>query len=92
MSKRKEKPVLMRLLFSVASFVLLGSLIYMVNAGVNMYSGAFLAAAVLGLGVPSVVSGDGFLEIITGFFEAFFGGLADLVSGIFEAITSVFDF
>ena len=91
MSKRKDKPILMRLLFSVASFVLLGSLIYIVNAGINMYSGALLATAVLGLGVPTVISGDGFLEMITGFFEAFFEGLIDVVAGVFEAITSIFN-
>ncbi|WP_154222958.1 hypothetical protein [Marinicella rhabdoformis] len=90
MSKRKDKPVLMRLLFSVASFVLLGSLIYVLNAGFNLYASTLITSAVLSLAVPSVLSGEGVLEIVTGFFEAFFGGLIDLVAGFFEAIGSIF--
>ncbi len=54
MGNRKDKPIGIRLLSSVAAFLLIGSAIYMLIVGINFYVGAVLVAAVLGLGVPTL--------------------------------------
>lgn len=89
MGNRKSKPIGMRLLSSVAAFLLLGSVIYILVAGFTLYAGAVLAFAVLGLGVPSVSGGDSIMEMIVGFFESFFDGLMEVVGGIIDAISSL---
>lgn len=91
MSRRKEKSAGLRLLSAVASFMLLGAGIYMFFAGVNLYSSAMMTTAILGLGVPAVVAGDGFLEMVIGFFEAFFDGFMEVLGGILEALSSIFN-
>lgn len=90
MGNRKDKPPVMRLLFSLSAFALMGSVIYIIAAGFNAYSSVILVSAVLGLGVPSVASGDGLLDMVSGFFECFFEGIVDVVAGIAEAIGSLF--
>ncbi len=90
MGNRKDKPLQMRLLSSLAAFMLIGSLIYIVFSGLNFYVGALLAAGVLGLGIPSVAAGDSVIEMVAGFFEALIDGIMEVVSGIFDAICSMF--
>ncbi len=90
MSKRKEKPTGLRILSSISAFVLIGTGIYMFFAGINLYSGAIITSAILGLGVPSVMTGEGILEIIGGFFGAFFDGLMEVFGGILDFIGSIF--
>ena len=90
MGNRKSKPIGVRLLSSVAAFLLIGSVLYIFIAGINLYSGAVLASAVLGLGVPSVSAGESVMEMIAGFFETFFDGLMEVIGGIFDAISSLF--
>ncbi|MCX7552274.1 hypothetical protein OS175_00160 [Marinicella sp. S1101] len=91
MSRRKERSAGLRLLSAVASFVFLGAGIYMFFAGVNLYNSALMTSAVLGLGIPAVVAGDGFLEMVVGFFEVFFDGLMEVVGGVLEALSSIFN-
>lgn len=90
MGNRRDKTIGNRLLSSVAAFVLVGSTIYIFVAGINFLAGAVLAAAVLGLGVPSVSAGESLFEIIAGFFESFFDGLMEVIGGIFDAVSSIF--
>ena len=90
MANRKEKHNGLRLLSSVSAFLLIGVVIYIVLAGFDMYSTALLTTAILGLGVPSVITGDGFLEVISGFFEAFFDGVMEVVGGILDFFGSLF--
>ena len=90
MRNRKDKPLKLRLLATVGSFLLIGSVIYIIVAGLNLYAGAVVAAALIGLGAPSVAAGDSFLEVIAGFFEALLEGVMEVVSGIIDAISSIF--
>lgn len=90
MGNRKDKPIGMRLLSSVAAFLLIGSAVYIFVAGINFFVGAVLAAAVLGLGVPSVSAGESLFEMIMAFFESFFDGVMEVIGGIFDAISSIF--
>jgi hypothetical protein len=49
-----------------------------------------MAAGFLGLAAPSVASGEDFVDMIAGFFEALIDGVAEIISGIFESIASLF--
>ncbi len=90
MSKRKEKSIDLRILSSLSAFLLLGAGLYVLFVGINLYSGAIITSAVLGLAVPGIMTGDGILEMIGGFFEAFFDGLMEVFAGILDFIGSIF--
>lgn len=91
MRSRKEKPIAMRFLSAISAFLLIGTVIYIFIVGVSFYSGAVLATAVLGLGVPSISAGEGIIEMIIGFFESFLDGIMEVIGGIFDAISSIFN-
>ena len=90
MGNRKDKSIGLRLLSSVSAFLLIGVVIYVVFAGFNLYSTALLTTAILGLGVPSAIAGEGFFEIVLGFFETFLDGLMEVVGGILDFFGSLF--
>jgi len=90
MGNRKDKSIGLRLLSSVSAFLLVGIVIYIVFAGFNLYSTTLLTTAILGLGVPSVIAGEGFFEVVLGFFEAFLDGVMEVVGGILDFIGSIF--
>jgi len=90
MRNRKDKSIGMRLLSLIGTFLLIGSVIYIFAAGINFYSGVVLSTAILGLGLPAVITGEGVMEVIAGFFESFLDGLMEVVGGIFDAISSIF--
>ena len=90
MGNRKDKPIGMRFVSTIATFLLIGSAIYIFVSGFTFYSGAVLSAAGLGVGVPAVSAGEGVLDIIAGFFESFLDGLMEVIGGIFDAISSIF--
>jgi len=82
--------MVVRVLSSVAAFLILGSLIYIYMAGVGFMSGSLFVGAVSGLGVLGVIEGDGVLDMMACFFESFFDGLMEVIGGIFDIISSVF--
>ncbi len=90
MGNRKDKPMGLRLLSSVAAFLLIGSVVYILVSGISFYSSAILVAAILGLGGPSVTAGEGIVEMIVGFFESFLDGIMEVIGGIFDVIGSIF--
>ncbi len=91
MGNRKDRPVAMRFLCAVAAFLLIGAAVYVFVAGMDLYVGAVLAASVLGLGVPAVAAGESFWEMIVGFFEAFIDGVMEVIGGIADALSSLFN-
>ena len=90
MGNREDKPTWMRILSSVASLMLIGSLVFILVAGFNLYVASVLTTGGIGLAAPSIGSAEGFLDMIIGFFEAFIEGIMEIIFGIFEAITSIF--
>lgn len=90
MANRKDRQIGLRLLSSLAAFLLIGVAVYILMAGMTLYAGVVLAASVLALAVPSVSAGESFLEMITGFFELFLDGVMEVIGGIAEAIASLF--
>lgn len=92
MEDKEQKPLLFRLLTSIGSLMLIGSLVYIVVAGIDYYSGVILAVAFLGLAGPCVVAGEGVFEILAGFVEIFVEGLTTALEGVVEALGSLFNF
>ncbi|RDX36399.1 hypothetical protein DZA50_04875 [Kangiella sp. HD9-110m-PIT-SAG07] len=90
LGSRKDKSIGARALSSVASLMLIGSIVFVIIAGFNLYVTSILATGILGLAVPSVMSGENVLDMVIGFFEAFVEGIMEAVFGIFEAFTSIF--
>ena len=90
MGSKEDRPIWARALSSVASLMLIGSFIFILIAGFNLYVTSILATGVLGLAVPSALSSEGILDMVIGFFEAFVEGIMEILFGIFEVITSAF--
>lgn len=84
--RRQNKSFGMRLLNTVAAWMVLGSVIYVLIAGLNPPTAILITVGVLGLGAPSVASGEGVWDMVSGFFEAFFDG----IMGVLDAISSIF--
>lgn len=90
MDDKKKRSFGIRVLGSLSTFALLGIVIYMFVAGVDIVSSLLLVAALGGLAGPAVASGDGIAECITGILEAFVEGIQGIFEGIAEIISSIF--
>jgi len=90
MSNRKDKPITLRILSTVSAFAFLGALAVIFFSGFDWVTGAVLASGTLGLGVTSVVLGDGALEVVLGFFEALFDGLMEVFGGVLDFFSGLF--
>ena len=86
--KRKEKPILLRILLTISTFALLGAAGFIYFSGVTITSGIVLGLALAGIITPAVGEGGGVLEMLFGVFEALIDGLM----GVVDAITGVFNF
>lgn len=88
--KRKERPVLLRVVNAISALVFAFSLVFMLVWGVSL---AVVSSAVLAfccIVAPIAVAGEGLLEILSGSMEALFHAVIDAVVGIFEAISNAF--
>ena len=88
--KGRKYSLLVRFLGASCTFLLLGSVFYIVASGLSFVSGFLLAASITGLVGPSVVSGDGFFEMVTGVFELILEGIQTIFEVIFDTISSIF--
>lgn len=88
--EKKKKPRIIRMIGALCSLLLIGSLIYILSAGFNYVAGLVIVAAVSGLVGPSVASGAGFIDIISGIFEMIIEGIQAIFEAIIEAISSIF--
>jgi len=86
MNSKEKKPFSIRLLASLSSLALIASVVYILVAGMNLASTLILVSALGGLAGPAIVTGDGIIECVTGFFKMFIEG----IQSIFEVITEVF--
>ena len=85
---KEKKPLALRLLGTISTFVLLGSIIYILILGIDLTSGLILLSAIGGISGPVILSGssESILEIITGIFEVLIEG----ITGVFEIIGDIF--
>ena len=86
MPKRKEKPILVRLLNTVCAFTLIGSVIYILITGITLIPSLIILAALGGISGPVFSSSEGILECFAGILEAIFQGIV----GVFETIGEIF--
>ena len=90
MRNKQKRHTGIRVLASISSLVIIISVVYMFVAGANLASSLILMSALGGLAGPAVVAGDGFLDIIGGFFEIFLEGILSIFEGIAEIFSSIF--
>ncbi len=90
MKKRKDRPPKIKALNALCASILLCSLIYMLVDGMKMVALGIMATSVVGLVTPVVLSGEGFMDIITGLFEAVFEGIAVIFESIADFISGIF--
>ncbi len=88
--KRKKFSPLIRLLGLSCSLLLIGCVVYIVIVGFSYISGLLLVASLAGLAGPSVASGDGFIEILSGIFELIVEGIQTIVEAVVDIISSIF--
>ncbi len=86
--KRKDQPLYLRIIGSVASFALVAACLYVFFAGFSVIAGAVMVVAMLSIGGPVAVGGEGLIDVFAGIVEAFIQGIAS----VFEAIASAFSF
>jgi hypothetical protein len=82
--------LLIRFLGASCIFLLVGSIVYIAVAGLSFVSGFIVAASLTGLVGPSVVAGDGFLEMLVGIFELIMESIQTIFEVIFDTISSIF--
>ncbi len=91
-SKKKDRkytsPV--RFLGAFCTFLFIGTVIYIVVAGLSFVSGFIVAASFAGLVGPSVAAGDSFLDMLVGIFELVVESIQTIFEVIVDTISSIF--
>lgn len=90
MKKREERSPKIKALNTICTSVLFCSLVYMLVAGMNIVALGIVVSSVVGMAAPVMLSGEGVLDILTGFFEAVFEGMAVIVEGIAGFLSGLF--
>ena len=88
--KDRKYSLLVRFLGASCIFLLFGSVVYIALAGLSFVSGFIVAASLIGLVGPSVVAGDGFLEMLVGIFELIIESIQTIFEVILDTISSIF--
>ena len=90
MTAKDKKPFKIRVLNSLCAFALLGSIIYIAFVGFEAMAVGVLALSLAAVAAPVVASGEGFLEVLSGVFEAIIEGIVSIFEAIADAIASMF--
>ena len=88
--KRKERPVLLRIVNAISAVVFVLSCIFILIWGVSLAAVSGTALAFCCIAVPVAFTGEGIVEISLAILEALFHAVVDAIVGIFEAISSAF--
>ncbi|MCC5901566.1 MAG: hypothetical protein JJT87_06535 [Halomonas sp.] len=88
----KIKPAKVKALNVVCSFSLLTSAGYIFFAGFNLFVLMVVAAALSSMAAPVLVGGNNsFLEVLLGILEAIAEGVVAIFTGIYNAISALFN-
>ena len=91
MEEKEKRHLGIRILSSISSLVLIGTITYMFIAGADMASSIILVSALGGIAGPAIVAGEGVLEMIGLFFEIFLEGILAIFEGIAGIFGSIFN-
>jgi hypothetical protein len=86
MSNKYQRSLVLRVLGSLSAFCLMLTLLYVVFAGISLYSSLIIVAAIGVLGGQAFSVAESALECVVAFFEILLEG----VMAIFEMIGSIF--
>ena len=90
MSKKKKRPLSLRLLNSLCAFALIGAVAYVFVAGFQLAAVGVAALALAGVAVPAAISEDGVVEIFVGIFEAIIEGIVGVSEAILDFFSGLF--
>ncbi|AKS41153.1 hypothetical protein [Wenzhouxiangella marina] len=90
MKRRSDRSIGMKLLNAMMALLLLGSACFMLIVGLHVIAISALLVSVAGLATPVILSGEGIVDMISGFFEAILEGLLAIVEGITEFFSGLF--
>lgn len=90
MKKSEKRPIVLRLIYSIASLGLIFSILVIFFGQFTLASALILAASTITLSGASIAESDGVLECISGFFEVFLDGIFAIFEGISALINSIF--
>ena len=88
--KRKERPILLRILNAISAVVFMLSCIFILVWGVSFAAVSGAVVALCCIAVPVALTGEGIVEISLAIIEALFHAVIDAFVGIFEAISNAF--
>lgn len=90
--ERKEKKfsLSVRFLGFFCTLFFIGSIFYIISVGLSFASGLLVAASFAGVVGPSVVAGDGIIDVISGIFELVIESVQTIFEMIFDVIGSIF--
>lgn len=88
--RRKERPILLRIVNAISAVVFVLSCIFMMVWGVSFAAVSGTMLAFCCIAVPVALTGEGIAEISLAIIEALFHAVIDAVVGIFEAISNAF--
>lgn len=87
--KNYKNKLAVRLLGTACTFLFLGVIMYGMVAGFNLIAGTLLIASLGGLAGPSVVAGDGILDILSEMMELVLEGIQTIVELVVDIFTSI---
>lgn len=90
MKKKDNQSPKIKALNAICASVLLCSLVYMLVAGVKVAALSVMIASLAGAATPVILAGEGFMDVLTGIFEALFEGVMVIIEGIADFITGLF--
>lgn len=88
--RRKERPVLLRIVNAISAMVFMLSCIFIMVWGASLAAVSGTVLAFCCIAVPVAVTGEGIAEISLAIIETLFHAVVDAVVGIFEAISNAF--
>lgn len=90
MKKRENQSPKIKALNVICACVLMGSVIYMLVAGVKIAALSAMVISLAGAATPVIMAGEGFVSVITGIFEALLEGFLVIIEGIADFISGLF--
>ena len=90
MKNRENQSPKIKALNAICAFVLMGSVIYMLVAGVKIAALSAMVISLAGAATPVIMAGEGFVSVITGIFEALFEGVMVIIEGVADFISGLF--
>lgn len=90
MTRKSGKSKPLRALNALCVTVLLGASLYTAFAGLQLAAAATILLCAAGIATPVILGAEGFMDVVTGIFEALIDGIVAIIEGIASVIAGIF--